>query len=90
MLGLSGMFKYAIYFPFDFSTFQLGSPLALPWGLYVLICQLQKISELGNFECYFFFGQTKKMFLKEYIGFERRKPEKPCLNDVTKIGTMWP
>lgn len=60
MLGLSGMFKYAIYFPFDFSTFQLGSPLALPWGLYVLICQLQKNSELCNFECYFFFWSNKE------------------------------
>ncbi|KAL9281213.1 putative peptidase M50 [Arabidopsis thaliana] len=33
----------------------LGGPLALPWGLYVLICQ--------------------------------RTPEKPCLNDVTEVGT---
>ncbi|KZV29559.1 hypothetical protein F511_00837 [Dorcoceras hygrometricum] len=33
----------------------LGGPLALPWGLYVLICQ--------------------------------RAPEKPCLNDVTEVGT---
>ncbi|KAK1270560.1 hypothetical protein QJS04_geneDACA012993 [Acorus gramineus] len=34
---------------------QLGGPLSLPWGLYVLICQ--------------------------------RAPEKPCLNDVTEVGT---
>jgi len=27
-----------------FPTFQLGGPLALPWGLYVLICQVHKIS----------------------------------------------
>ncbi|KAF9591258.1 hypothetical protein IFM89_003209 [Coptis chinensis] len=33
----------------------LGGPLALPWGLYVLICQ--------------------------------RTPEKPCLNDVSEVGT---
>ncbi|CAH8277088.1 unnamed protein product [Arabidopsis lyrata] len=33
----------------------LGGPLALPWGLYLLICQ--------------------------------RTPEKPCLNDVTEVGT---
>ncbi|XP_058105819.1 probable zinc metalloprotease EGY1, chloroplastic isoform X2 [Magnolia sinica] len=34
---------------------QLGGPLSLPWGLYVLICQ--------------------------------RTPEKPCLNDVSEVGT---
>ncbi|KAI7728710.1 hypothetical protein M8C21_019081, partial [Ambrosia artemisiifolia] len=34
---------------------QLGGPLSLPWGLYVLICQ--------------------------------RAAEKPCLNDVTEVGT---
>ncbi|KAL0346052.1 UNVERIFIED_CONTAM: putative zinc metalloprotease EGY1, chloroplastic [Sesamum radiatum] len=38
-----------------FSDCQLGGPLSLPWGLYVLICQ--------------------------------RAPEKPCLNDVTEVGT---
>jgi hypothetical protein len=27
----------------------LGGPLALPWGLYVLICRVHKISKL----CYF-------------------------------------
>lgn len=30
--------------PYFFPTFQLGGPLALPWGLYVLICQVQRIS----------------------------------------------
>ncbi|ONM10148.1 putative zinc metalloprotease EGY1 chloroplastic [Zea mays] len=34
---------------------QLGGPLSLPWGLYVLICQ--------------------------------RTPEKPCLNDVSDVGS---
>lgn len=27
----------------NFTTFQLGGPLALPWGLYVLICQVPVI-----------------------------------------------
>lgn len=60
-------------------TLQLGGPLSLPWGLYVLICQVDL-----DFLKLVFSNNVRHRYLCCCF---QRTPEKSCLNDVTEVGT---
>jgi len=70
--------------------FKLGGPLSLPWGLYVLICQVR----MGAYWCFrYMFTQRQNWCIEKHANLSKpsdlsqRTPEKPCLNDVSDVGT---
>ena len=73
-----------------FCFFKLGGPLSLPWGLYVLICQVRR----GAYWCFrYTFTQRQNWCIEKHANLSKpsdlsqRTPEKPCLNDVSDVGT---